>query len=76
MIDTLSIARNLTAAGFDAPQAEALADAIANREGQAATKDFVHAEVSPLRADMGALKWITGVNLAITLALLAVVLAG
>lgn len=69
MIDTLSIARNLAAAGFEQKQAEAQAEAIAkaveHKYGETASK-----------ADVSALKWITGINLAITLALLGVVLAG
>ena len=80
MIDTLAIAENLAAAGVEQEQAKAHAQAIANavgqQRGEAATKDFVRSEISPVRSDVAALKWITGVNLAITLALLAAFLAG
>ncbi len=41
-----------------------------------ATKEFVRSEISPVRSDVVALKWMMGVNLAITLALFAVILAG
>lgn len=76
MLDTLSIARNLAAAGFEQKQAEAQAEAIAQaveqKQGETASK----ADVAALKASIDALKWITGINLAITLALLGVVLAG
>ncbi len=56
MIDTLSIASDLVAAGVAKPQAEAHARAIASAVGQQygdlATKDFVRSEIGSLRADM------------------------
>ncbi len=56
MIDTLSIASDLVAAGVAKPQAEAHAKAIASAVGQQygdlATKDFVRSEIGSLRADM------------------------
>ena len=67
MIDTLSIADDLTAAGIEREHAKAQAKAIAKaveQHGKAASK-----------ADVSALKWIAGVHMAITLALFAVVLA-
>ena len=76
MIDTLSIAENLTAAGFELKQAKAIASAVGQQHEETATKDFVRSEISPVRSDVVALKWMMGVNLAITLALFAVVLAG
>ena len=86
MIDTLAIAENLAAAGIEQEQAKAHAQTIANavgqQRGEIATNDFVRseisgvrAEISPVRSDVAALKWITGVNLAITLALFAAFLA-
>ncbi len=69
MIDTLSMAADLAAAGIDQKQAEAQAKVIAyaleQKHGETASK-----------ADVTALKWITGINLAITLALLGIVLSG
>ena len=56
MIDTLSIASDLVAAGVAKPQAEAHARAIANAVGQQygdlATKDFVRSEIGALRSEM------------------------
>ncbi len=58
MIDTLSIASDLVAAGVAKPQAEAHARAIASAVGQQygdlATKDFVRSEIGTLRSDMNA----------------------
>ena len=62
MIDTLSIARNLCAAGLAQPQAEAIAEAIADRDGESATKDFVRAEVNR------ALLWSIGTGIALAAA--------
>lgn len=64
MIDTLSIADDLTAAGIEREHAKAQAKAVEQQHGEAASK-----------ADVSALKWIAGVHMAITLALFAVVLA-
>ncbi len=68
MVDNLSIARNLAAAGVEQKQAEAQAEAIAQaveqRHGETASK-----------ADVAALKWITGINLTLTLGLLGAVIA-
>ncbi len=56
MIDTLSIASDLVAAGVAKPQAEAHARAIASAVGQQygdlATKDFVRSEIGSLRSEM------------------------
>ena len=58
MIDTLSIASDLVAAGVAKPQAEAHARAIASAVGQQygdlATKDFVRSEIGALRSEMNA----------------------
>ena len=62
MIDTLSIARNLSAAGFDQPQAEALAAQFADRQEESATKDFVRAEINR------ALLWGTGTGIVLAAA--------
>ena len=68
MIDTLSSADDLTVAGIEREhakaQAKAIAKAVEQQHGEAASK-----------ADVSALKWIAGVHMAITLALFAVVLA-
>ncbi len=62
MINALSIARDLSEAGIERPHAEAIANAM---ETQLATKDFVRAEISDVRAEISALevrlvRWIVG----------------
>lgn len=57
-------ARDLEKAGMDRPQAEAVAGAIRAGQGDLAT-----------RADLRMLQWVVGINVAISLATLAVVLA-
>ena len=56
MIDTLSIASDLVAAGVAKPQAEAharaIANAVARQHGDIATKDFVRSEINSLRSEM------------------------
>ena len=80
--DTLRAARDMEAAGLDRKAAEAVAGAIRDGQGDLATK----ADLNALRKDLeglearldtriGALQWIIGVNLAISLATLAAVLA-
>ena len=68
MIDTLPSADDLSVAGIEREhakaQAKAIAKAVEQQHGEAASK-----------ADVSALKWIAGVHMAITLALFAVVLA-
>lgn len=62
--DTLAAARDLEKAGMDRTQAEAVAGAIRAGQGDLAT-----------RADLRMLQWVVGINVAISLATLAVVLA-
>ena len=58
MINTLSIARDLSEAGIERSHAEAIANAMGTRQGDVATKDFVHAEISALEARL--VRWIVG----------------
>ena len=80
--DTLTAARDLEAAGMARQQAEAVAGAIRAGQGELSTK----ADLAAVRSDLGALRqatqsdiaglrWIVGINLAISLATLATVLA-
>lgn len=75
MIDTLSIARNLAAAGFDQKQAEAQAEAIANaveqKQGETATKEFVRGEITALEVRL--VRWIIGAGFVYTGLLFAVI---
>ncbi len=79
MIDTLSIVRNLTAAGVERKKAEACAEVIAyaadQQQGKAATKGLLRSE---LRAELNALEvrlagWIIGAGFVYTGLLLAVI---
>jgi hypothetical protein len=69
--DTLSAARDLEAAGFNRAQAEALAAAIRNSQGELATKT----DIGILKSDIDMLKWAVGINVAIAVATFAVVAA-
>ncbi len=65
MINTLSIASDLSKAGIEKSHAEAIANAIGTRQEDLATKDFVRAEISTIRGEMSALetrlvRWIVG----------------
>ena len=90
MIDTLSIVESLTDAGVEQKQAKAHAQAIANAVSEQRKDGVMHSDLADLKAGIVAnkagidankagidgLKWMAGVNMAITLALFAVVLAG
>ena len=69
--DTLSAARDHEAAGFNRAQAEALAAAIRNSQGDLATKT----DIGILKSDIDMLKWAVGINVAITVATFAIVAA-
>ena len=90
MIDTLSIVESLTGAGVEQKQAKAHAQAIAHAVSEQRKDGIMHSDLADLKAGIvankagidankagiDALKWMAGVNMAITLALFAVVLAG
>ena len=90
VIDTLSIVESLTDAGVEQKQAKAHAQAIANAISEQRKDGVMHSDLADLKAGIAAnkagivankagidaLKWMAGVNMAITLALFAVVLAG
>ena len=54
MINTLSIASDLSKAGIERSHAEAIAHAIGTLPEDVATKDFVRAEISGVRAEIRA----------------------
>ena len=60
MINTLSIARELSTSGVKREQAEAIAnvvaDAVSQRDGNLATKDFVRNQISIVRGDISDLR--------------------
>ena len=69
--DTLSAARDLEAAGFDRVQAEALAAAIRNGQGDLATK----IDIAQLDSRLNMLQWVVGIQSAVALATFAIVAA-
>ena len=56
MIDTLAIAHALVNAGLEQRPAEAIARAIRNGQGDAASRDFVRAEIGFVRAEIGSVR--------------------
>ena len=80
--DTLAAARDLEAAGMDRKAAEAEAGAIRAGQGELATRADLDALRTATQADIAAVlsditgpRWIVGINIAISLATLAAVLA-
>ena len=76
--DTLAAARDMENAGLERPAAEAVAEAIRAGQGELATKAdlaIVRSDLAAVRSDITGLRWVIGVNLAISLATLAGVLA-
>ena len=75
--DTHAAVRDLEATGLDTRQAEAIATAIRNGQGDLATKaDLagVRAEVASVRAELAIIRWVVGIQSAIGLATFAAVL--
>lgn len=80
--DTLAAARDLETAGMGRQQAEAVAGAIRAGQGDLATgadmdalRTMTRADLAAVRSDITGLRWVVGVNVAISLATLAAVLA-
>lgn len=73
--DTLQAARDMEAAGMDRKAAEAVAGAIRAGQGEFATTADLETLGTKIETRIGALQWVIGVNLAISLATLAGVLA-
>ena len=80
--DTLTAARKLEAAGMDRAHAEAIAAVVRAGHGELATKDDITAlrndlgnKIDALAKQMDTLRWLVGLNVAMTMAVLAVVLA-
>ena len=69
--DTLSAARDLEAAGFDRAQAEALAAAIRNGQGDLATR----IDITRLDSRLNTLQWVVGIQSAVTVATFGIVAA-
>ena len=73
--DTLTAARKLESAKFSREQAEAIAQAIHNGQGELATKTDLAALKSELKSDISWLRWCVGIVAVISLATLAGVIA-
>ena len=69
--DTLTAARDLEAAGVERSQAEAIAKAIRDDQGDLATK----ADIDRLESRLNTPQWVVGIQSAITLATFAIVAA-
>lgn len=73
-VDTLTITRQLVAAGFNRQQAEAVADALRKANQDFVTKADLRAELAVLRADLYRALWLqTGAIVAAVAGLLAIV---
>ena len=70
-LDTLTAAHELEAAGMDRKQAEAVVGVVRAAQGEFATRDGLRG----LHSRMATLKWMAGVNLALSIVTLAAVLA-
>ncbi len=73
--DTLAAARDMEHAGLKREAAEAIASAIRAGQGELATKGDLDALCTATRSDINGLRWVVGINIAISLATLASVLA-
>ena len=90
MIDTLSMAENLTASGIEQKQAKAIAQTIGQQHSETASnqdidalkqdidalKQNIDALKESMNAQFAAIKWIVGAHAGLTLVLLAAFLAG
>lgn len=80
--DTLTVARDLEAAGFERRQAEAIAKAVHYGDERAITKadldtaiDGVRSEIASVRSEVATIRWVVGIQSAVTLATFAIVAA-
>ena len=76
--DTLAAARQLQAAGMERPHAEAVADVVRAGYSGLATEDGIDAlgnRIDTLGSRIDTLRWVVGLNFAMTMAILAVMLA-
>ncbi len=66
-INTLEAARKLKGAGMDTEQAEAVAEVMASQSSELATK----ADIAGVRREIAGLRWMFGIQFALTLLILA-----
>jgi hypothetical protein len=72
--DTRKLARRLESAGFPAQQAGDISEGIAEAISSLATKDDLRHEVGRLEARLTVVMWAVGINSALTVATLGVLL--
>ena len=73
--DTLATAQDLEAAGIERGHAEAIAKAINHGDERAATKADLDTAVAGVRSELGIIRWVIGIQSAVTLATFAIVAA-
>ena len=88
--DTLTVSKDLQQAGIQAKHAEAIALAVKQSQGDLATKqditllksdiDHLKSDIDHLRtelkSDIAWMKWVPGVNLALSIGIIAAVISG
>ena len=85
--DTLTVSKDLQQAGIQAKHAEAIALAVKQSQGDLATKqdiDHLRTELksdidhlrTELKSDIAWMKWVLGVNLALSIGIIAAVISG
>ena len=81
--DTLTVSKDLQQAGIQAKHAEAIALAVKQGQGDLATKqdiallksDIDHLRTE-LKSDIAWMKWVPGVNLALSIGIIAAIISG
>ena len=71
----LTAARDLEDAGFERRQAEAIATVIAHGDERAVTKADLDAAIGAVRSELAIMRWVVGIQSAVTLATFAIVAA-
>ena len=71
----LTAAHTLEAAGIERRQAEAIAQVVSHGDERAATKADLDTAVAGLRSELGIIRWVIGIQSAVTLATFAIVAA-
>ena len=74
--DTLTVSKDLQQAGIEAKHAEAIALAVKQGQGDLATKQDIDHLRTELKSDIAWMKWVLGVNLALSIGIIAAVISG
>ena len=74
ILDTLSVSKRLQSAGFSATQAEMVTAVVSEAADpgprELVTRKDLQIELAPIKADVALLKWMIGVNSALTIGVL------